>query len=73
VFLRINPVTGVGCALKSKKLSPCLFGLYEIIERVGKVAYRIVELEVRGKKIMFFILVYEQLYGFSLIVLLMFS
>jgi hypothetical protein len=34
-------VTGVGRALKSKKLTPCFVGPYEIIERVGAVAYRI--------------------------------
>jgi len=32
MFLRVNPVTGVGRALKSKKLTPRFVGPYEIIE-----------------------------------------
>src|SRR4030065_1097072 len=32
VFLRVNPVTGVGRALKSKKLTSCFIGSYEIRE-----------------------------------------
>lgn len=34
-------MTGVGCALKSKKLTPCFIGSYQITQRVGVVAYRI--------------------------------
>ena len=34
-------MTGVGHALKSRKLTPRFIGLYRIIERVGEVAYRI--------------------------------
>ena len=41
VFFRVNPVIGVGRALKSKKLTPHFDGPYEIIERIGAVAYRI--------------------------------
>ncbi|XP_058758243.1 uncharacterized protein LOC131631466 [Vicia villosa] len=41
VFLRVTPVTGVGRALKSKKLTPRFIGPYQILERVGKVAYRV--------------------------------
>jgi len=41
VFLRVNPVTGVGRALKCRKLTPCFVGLFEIVEKVGVVAYRI--------------------------------
>lgn len=41
VFLRVTPVTGVGRYLKSKKLTPRFIGLYQILDRVGKVAYRV--------------------------------
>ncbi|KAL6538163.1 hypothetical protein OROGR_012151 [Orobanche gracilis] len=41
VFLRVTPVTGVGRALKSKKLTPHFIGPYQISDRVGKVAYRV--------------------------------
>jgi len=41
VFLRVNPVTGVARALKCWKLTPRFVGLFEIVEKVGVVAYRI--------------------------------
>ncbi|XP_058763320.1 uncharacterized protein LOC131636744 [Vicia villosa] len=41
VFLRVTLVTGVGRALKSKKLTPCFIGPYQISDRVGKVAYHV--------------------------------
>jgi hypothetical protein len=41
VFLRVTPVTGVGRALKSKKLALRFIGPYQISERVGTVAYRV--------------------------------
>lgn len=41
VFLRVNPVTGVGRALKSKKMNPKFIGPYQILQRVGVVAYRV--------------------------------
>src|SRR3954466_7276955 len=41
VFFRVTPVTGVGRALKSKKLTPRFIGPYQILDRVGKVAYRV--------------------------------
>jgi len=41
VYLRVTPVTGVGQALKSKKLTPRFIGPYQISERVGTVAYRV--------------------------------
>ena len=41
VFLRVTPITGVGRALKSKKLTPRFIGPYQILERIGEVAYRI--------------------------------
>ncbi|XP_058726068.1 uncharacterized protein LOC131597384 [Vicia villosa] len=41
VFLRVTPVTGVGRALKSKKLTPRFIGPYQISGKVGNVAYRV--------------------------------
>ena len=41
MFLRVTPMTGVGRALKSKKLTPKFIGPYQISERDGTVAYRI--------------------------------
>jgi len=35
VFLRVNPITGVGRALKCRKLTPRFVGPFEIIEKVG--------------------------------------
>ncbi|GAU42813.1 hypothetical protein TSUD_288410 [Trifolium subterraneum] len=41
VFLRVTSTTGVGRALKSKKLTSKFIGPYQISERIWKVAYRI--------------------------------
>jgi len=41
VFLRVTTTTGVGRALKSKKLTPKFIGPYQILQRVGPVAYKI--------------------------------
>ncbi|GAU47917.1 hypothetical protein TSUD_404700 [Trifolium subterraneum] len=41
VFLRVTSTTGVGRALKSKKLTSKFIGPYQIWERIRKVAYRI--------------------------------
>jgi len=41
VFLRVNPVTDVGRALKCRKLTPRFVGPFEIVEKVGVVAYQI--------------------------------
>ena len=41
VFLRVTPVTGVGRALKSKKLTSRFIGPYQISERIGTAAYRV--------------------------------
>lgn len=39
LFLRGTPVTGVGRALKSKKLNPHFIGPYQITQKIGVVAY----------------------------------
>ena len=41
VFLRVTPWTGVGRALKSRKLTPRFIGPFEILKRVGPVAYQV--------------------------------
>jgi hypothetical protein len=41
VFLRVTPMTGVGRALRLKKLTPKFIGPYQISDRVGTVAYRV--------------------------------
>nr|KYP39906.1 Retrovirus-related Pol polyprotein from transposon 17.6 [Cajanus cajan] len=39
VFLKVTPTSSVGRALKAKKLTPRFVGPYQIIQRVGPVAY----------------------------------
>lgn len=41
VFLRVTPITGVGRSIHSKKLTPKYLGPYQILDRIGAVAYRI--------------------------------
>ena len=41
MFLRVTPVTGVGRALKSRKLTPHFIGPYQISEKIDEVAYQI--------------------------------
>ncbi|XP_017441130.1 uncharacterized protein LOC108346570 [Vigna angularis] len=41
VFLRLNPVTGVGRAVRPKKLSPKFIGPYKILRKIGPVAYEL--------------------------------
>ena len=42
MFLRVNLVIGVGRALKFRKLTPRFVGSFEIVEKIGDVAYSIV-------------------------------
>ncbi|XP_016195379.1 uncharacterized protein LOC107636374 [Arachis ipaensis] len=41
VFLRVTLTTGVGRAIKAKKLNPHYIGPFQILNRIGPVAYRI--------------------------------
>ena len=41
VFLRVSPTTGVGRALKTRKLCPRFLGPFQILKRVGPVAYQL--------------------------------
>ena len=41
VFLRVTPTTGIGRALKSRKLTPRFMGPYQITRRIGPAAYEI--------------------------------
>jgi len=41
VFLRVIPTAGIGRKLKSRKLTPRFIGPYQIMRRIGPVAYEI--------------------------------
>ncbi|XP_050915919.1 uncharacterized protein LOC127131018 [Lathyrus oleraceus] len=41
VFLRVTFMTGVGHALKSKKLTPRFIGPYQITQKIGVVVYHV--------------------------------
>ncbi|XP_052726211.1 uncharacterized protein LOC128194684 [Vigna angularis] len=41
VFLRLNPIIGVGRAVRPKKLSPKFIGPYQILKKIGPVAYEL--------------------------------
>ncbi|XP_028804336.1 uncharacterized protein LOC114759336 [Neltuma alba] len=38
---KVTPTTGIGRSIKAKKLSPRFLGPFEILERIGEVAYRV--------------------------------
>ncbi|XP_020967440.1 uncharacterized protein LOC110266774 [Arachis ipaensis] len=42
VFLRVTPTTGIGRAIKTKKLNLMYIGPFEILRRFGPVAYQVV-------------------------------
>jgi len=42
VFLRVTPFTGVGRAIRSKKLTLNFVRPYQILRRIGLVAYELV-------------------------------
>ena len=42
VFLKVTPTTGIGRALKTKKLNPRYIEPFQILKRVGLVVYQIV-------------------------------
>lgn len=41
VFLKVTPISGIGRSLKSRKLSPRYLGPFQILDRIGLVAYRL--------------------------------
>jgi len=41
VFLRVTPMAGIGKAIKSRNLTPRFVGPYQILRRIGVVAYEI--------------------------------
>jgi len=41
VFLRVTPIAGIGRKLKSRKLTTRFIGPYQIMRRIGPVAYEI--------------------------------
>ncbi|XP_016168694.1 uncharacterized protein LOC107611259 [Arachis ipaensis] len=42
VFLKVTPTTGIGRAIKTKELNPRFIRPFEILRRIGPVAYKVV-------------------------------
>jgi len=43
VFLRVTTIVGIGRTIKSRKLTPRFVGPYQILKRIGTVAYEIAQ------------------------------
>ena len=41
MLLKVTPTTGIGRAIKSKKLTPRFIGSYQILRKISPVAYQI--------------------------------
>jgi len=41
VFMKVKPTTKIGRVMKSKKLTPLCIGPYQILKKIGPVAYQI--------------------------------
>ena len=41
VFLKVTPTSGVGRSLRTQKLSPYFVGPFQILEKIGSVAYKL--------------------------------
>ena len=39
MFLKVSPLTGVGRALKARKLTPKYLGPYQILKKIGPVPF----------------------------------
>ena len=41
MFLKVTPILGVGRSIKARKLSLHFIGIFQILERIGPVAYKL--------------------------------
>ena len=42
VFLKVTPVSSIGRSIRARKLSPRFLGPFQILEKIGPVAYKLV-------------------------------